>query len=585
MKITEVRNKVRQDLLDVDPEAQIYNNESVDRAFLSALEDFARFVPDEKFYELTVNGSLITESFNTTTLALTKPYTIDLGNKLVRYQSETVTVGATTYTRDTDYSMDYINGAITVPASSGIANGATIQITYYLSKYLFDISSLTNLRQITSVESWLNQGRVPQQFSGFSLKGWILAVLTTGDQSQQDIPANQHVVVHYDSRYTMPDDNNDGTLPEAFVEIIIRGATANLLFAKAISLELAQSAISDDLSDTATYFTEAQALFTAITTDLASARSTLALAITQMASAVSQAGDTITGIASDIVDIQADLAETITSLNLVSTKAELGEDAVDAEVASDLALLAGENTNVVAVLGNSATRLTSAASDLALAFNWLDLAEDDREAGESIINQVNIGLDPVGRYVQFASMIQQNADRDIAAANSLVQQASAYTEQAIQFINMAQMYATSAATRIKLAETYYGISDRYIAITDEYLKRASIRVQILQGRIQFLGELINLSRGYVDIAGGFHSGYLGLVQEIDATIGLKLNEIQTKVAVSAEYRSQRTLILEISERIRQEATRRYTDFYSLISDRNQTRRSNGSIATSQLGAP
>lgn len=578
MKIPAVRNRIRQDLIDIDPESQIFEDETLDRAFLSALEDFSRWIPDERFADLTISNTTYSESLSSGT----KPTTLTLLYKLLRFNSVTVTNGATTYVRDTDYTIDYINGIITIPIGSGIPNSTTLAISYQTSRHMFDLSTLTDLRSVTGVEIMI--GRVPQESSAFKLLGWVLTLSTNGTRSQMELAASQHVAVYYDARHTPPDDDNDGSLQEVFVEIVIKGAVAQVLFAKALALELGQTA-PFDVIDFTTYLSDIATFFTNIISDASASRAALVLASAAAASTATQSSSIVIAVAADIAGIASDLTDCVTSLNDASIKAELGEDQIDTEVASDLAQLAGEATNLSTVLGNAASRLTSAASDVALAFNWLTIAETDRESGETLINSVNPGLDPVAHYIQMASMIQGNADRDIAAADSLTKQADSYAAQAQQFIGMANQFGQSALARIESAKIYMAESGQYIAITDEYLKKAATRIQTAQVRLGLLQSLVNVSEQYVHIAGGFHQGYIGLMNEQNASIQNKLAIMQMLIAKAAEVRQQSDSILAAAERLRLEAVRRYQDFQTICQDRNQTRRSGSSVATLQLGTP
>lgn len=657
MKLPEVRNRVRQDVLDILPTSQIFPDEAVDRAFLAALEDFSRFVPVELFYDITVERNNLTESFNTTTLALTKSYTLNLSYRLLEYNSVVVSVGATIYALNTDYFVDYINGTITVPAASTIADGATVVVQYYLSRYLFDLASLTDLRAINSVE--VLYGRMPQEFSGFSLMGTILAVTTNGERSQIQIPNGFHVVVHYDARHTPPDDNNDGTLQETYVEIVIKGAIANLLYAKAISIELSQTTnlIGEqaDLADLDPYFTEGEAFFTALVADLASARASLVQATTAANAAVAQATADITNVGTDITTAQGDLtavdaaittamtiltnglafvdtevaADITTAFGLMSSGSEsaltaaiadlvAGLTKIDTEVESDLAFVPTMITDMITALGNVSTNLATALADIAAIATPLGLSAADRVSGEAIINVVNIGSDPVGYYAKFGELAKTIADVNVQAGEAVVKVAAEQNQQAVSYINAAKEYIDSALSRLKLnaeyvsaANQYITIADNrvkqsanylagadtrlklldgyiadareYISIADERLKQATTNLEAAKTRIALLQELITVSEQYVHIAGGFHQGYVGVAETGVQAVQSKVALIQAALARFAENRQVSDSLLQLTERIRLEATRRYQDFQTLIADRNQTRRSGSIVATKQLG--
>lgn len=79
-------------------------------------EEFARDVGTTK-----VSSESFTSDYDTA---------VDLDNKAILQYSETVTSGSTTYTRDTDYTMSYADGQITVLSTGSMSDATSYTIAY-----------------------------------------------------------------------------------------------------------------------------------------------------------------------------------------------------------------------------------------------------------------------------------------------------------------------------------------------------------------------------------------------------------------------------------------------------------------------
>src|SRR3990172_469321 len=109
---TAIRAAARAELADT---GALWSDTQLNRAIDEVTADITRLMPLEKFWDKTFRLQVSAESFTSATAGTAKA----LANKAIKYKSETVTNAAATvtYVRDTDFSMDYVNGTITVLTS------------------------------------------------------------------------------------------------------------------------------------------------------------------------------------------------------------------------------------------------------------------------------------------------------------------------------------------------------------------------------------------------------------------------------------------------------------------------------------
>ncbi len=160
----------------------------------SAIYDLNRHVPLQKIYELTLDLTVTDEHFTADT-----GVAVSLAYKPIKYGSETVktTDNVTSYTRDTDYTMDYSNGTITA-LSTGDMTEIAYHISYTKSKLAVNLASITDLIRVSAVEYPL--GKVPQQFPSFRVWGTYLYVDSRGEKdSQEQMASTNHLVVYYEA--------------------------------------------------------------------------------------------------------------------------------------------------------------------------------------------------------------------------------------------------------------------------------------------------------------------------------------------------------------------------------------------------
>jgi len=188
--LAELVDAVELDLAD-SANAQISAAE-VQACIRNAIYDLNRHIPQQKVYELTLDFTVTDEHFTADTgvaVALTY-HPIKYGTDVVR-----TTDNVTTYTRDTDYTMDYSNGTITALSTGSMTEIAT-HISYEKSKIAVDLSAITDMIRPAMVEYPL--GSVPQDIKNFFMWGDILWI-GPGRDSQAQMGDTNHMVIYYEA--------------------------------------------------------------------------------------------------------------------------------------------------------------------------------------------------------------------------------------------------------------------------------------------------------------------------------------------------------------------------------------------------
>ena len=162
----------------------------------NAIYDMNRHIPLQKVYELTLDFDVDDEDFTADT-----GVAVSLANHPIKYGSEVVktTNGVTTYTRDTDYTMDYSNGTITA-LSTGSMTETGYHISYTKSQIAVDLSAITDMIRPAMVEYPL--GSVPQDIKSFFMWGDILWIGSDRD-SQAQMADTQHMVIYYEAEHNI----------------------------------------------------------------------------------------------------------------------------------------------------------------------------------------------------------------------------------------------------------------------------------------------------------------------------------------------------------------------------------------------
>lgn len=347
-----------------------------------------------------------------------------LAYKPIRPESETVTSSpaGTTYARDTDYRMDYINGAIKIISSGSMAAATTYLVDYTKSKLgislVDEIPEYKRVFRISRVQ--YPADKRPQQFVSFSIWNDFLYVGSKmAGQSQEEMVNKEHLVIYYEVMHRYPTLVAGGTVPDALDEVISIGAAGYALLIEALQYE--QQAVTD----LASVRTEL-GLTTAIHTLADAALDKISTYLTDNTN--EDAKYWLTKITTDIADLRTAMLTALDAANAYL-------DEVDTTDLSE--------------------------------------AEAYTETGDDLINVVNVGVRVPENYADFARARLEIGQARITAAIGFIQEADrrlsnlrTYIEQAAGWNRIADSFMAEGQARI------YEI-DRHLAEATQYQQTAA----------------------------------------------------------------------------------------------------------------
>ncbi len=608
--LTQHIDDIRKDLAvwllwDTDPDAD-WTDEDIERAINRAYSDLSRFLPRELFYEVTLNFSVSNESFTT---AAHGTY-VNLANKPISKATPEVVknvAGTTTYKRDTDYTMDYINGRITTISGGSMAVSTAYIVTYTKSKIAIDLSSLSPIR-VDRVEYPGHE--VPQKSMHFSTWGDILFV-ESNENTQENMSDAYHIVIYYHSMHTVPELESVGTCPAVLEDTINLAAEAYCLFNKSSYAELAafsdlkharealenlaglHSAAEEALDKVSTNVTESDTALDKVSTYAAAAVTALDAIDAKITSATNALGNLAalhTLVGTDLTSGGTALAAAVTDLNNMSTPLAAIATAlakVDTYLAgnseSTKALLAQIATDVASLRTAIATAVDAAKTALGLvtstdftnaAGEWTDEASvlttlaGYLTTGSPFINACNIGADVAAMYANYLSA-HVNIQRSWAQKRAdLITIGNARTQQAATYLQEAQIRLANLSTYIEQARGYGAISDGFIAEANQRIghcnalaSEANQHIGVANGYISSAGMRLYQMDRYLEEATRYIS--IGELLNNEAAVRLSVcdkfvSEANQRIGVAnANIQEGQTIIAEMDRYI-EEATR-YTE--------------------------
>jgi len=198
---------------------------------------------------------------------------VQLAYKPIKPSSDSIT----SYTRDTDYIMDYDNGRIALKSGGSMAAETAYSVSYTKSEVKIDISSLDDLIRVDRVE--YPARNIPQTFQSFEAWGDTIVLLGESPEGQSSMADKEHAVVRYTACQQPPEDTAPGSYPAFLDSTIELAAEAYALFMKAYKLE---HQAATDVASARTALGNCAALHTLAGTALAAAATALAAATTAL---------------------------------------------------------------------------------------------------------------------------------------------------------------------------------------------------------------------------------------------------------------------------------------------------------------
>jgi len=230
--IDEYQDELRIDLKDT---GALWSDAELDRCVQRAVDDLSRFYPLEAVYEHTIDYTVTDEASVAPAVGTWK----DLAYKPIKPESETITTsgGGSTYTRDTDYTMDYANGRYTIISGGDISESASIKVSYTKSRLGIDISAIiTDLIRVVHVIYPVDM--IPQQRVSFNIWNDFMYIGSqkTGE-SQTQLADKKHIAIYYEKPHTAPLVATAPSYPAFLDQVICIGASAYALLMMALKYE------------------------------------------------------------------------------------------------------------------------------------------------------------------------------------------------------------------------------------------------------------------------------------------------------------------------------------------------------------
>ncbi|KKN60924.1 hypothetical protein LCGC14_0527230 [marine sediment metagenome] len=550
--------------LDLKDGSTLWSNYELDRSVQRAVDDLSRSYPLEAVYEHTISYTITGEASTAPAAGTYKA----LAYKPIRPKSETITnaAGTTTYTRGTDYTIDYMNGKYTIISTGSISENDSLLVSYTKSRLGIDLSAIiSNLVRVVRVEYPADQ--VPQQFVSYNIWNDFMYIGSQKPgESQKQLNDGEHVVIYYDKPHTAPLASTVPSYPALLDEVICIGAGAYALLVKALQYEhqsvtdLASSrtalgnlsgihtAVGTALGKLTAIHTLVDAAFDKVTTYIADADTALDAFISAIAAAPTALAkvDTYLAGASESTKAQLALITTFaaglrtaaltavdaanTYLDEVDTTDLQGAEAVWADEVKHILTEAGipnaedflesgdDSIDISSILTKVETALDKIATEVAAGKSYLG-------TGDSLINKVNVGENVPGLYREYASVQADGV-------------AAGYRWEAAERVNKARVQQQQAEEYRKYAEVTLEMAKLWESKRRDFLSGATTRINAALG---FLGEAdsrLNNLRSYIEQANGYSTIANGFVAEANGRIAVArsfIEEATQRLVMSRGY--------------------------------------------------
>jgi len=541
-----------------------WNDADYDRAISMAVEELSRYHPLESVAEINFNLDIVDETFTNT-----HGTAVSLAVSPMEPKSETVTsdpVG-TTFVRETDYELDYINGTITTLASGSMPNSTGHLITYQRDQTLINLSSIMT-KQIEVQQVEYRVGQVPQSMASFDVHGDFLTIISVNGRTQSRILDDTNLRIWYTAFHTDPGNSTNGSFNRVFDELVQLGAAGQALRIKAMELELLAKS---DLVLSRTAIALADDRVTTITDAQTSSEVAFDAAIVR-AAAASTALDKVAsliafyrGTSTEPLDASITAAElAVTEAAAIGTELD-GMDALFTAIGLIFTAIEKAADLAPEILGDAPTEidkaidhLESLKSDGTSSATELD-ADNYLEQGDSLINVVNEGGPNVSSiFAQYAQVQVSEAQVLAGLANSRIAAAQTHNQEAQVRVSEAQAKVGELNAKAAQAQLQATQAQMSVSIVGSYIQIAGITNLEVQ-------NVLDEARGEVATAQTYIAEGNGRLAQMQAE--LSLWQAFLNQASIDQLTSDRDMALALS--LNQEAALRLEEFRSALRDRSQ----------------
>lgn len=523
----------------------IYPDNEIDRAVAQALGAVSRYFPREVIAEFSssytqqVTGESITSSLDVA-VALTSAR-----NAPVVRGSVTVTNSAatTTYTEDTDYTIDYINGTITCLSTGAIPDATTIKATYQRDPNTINISSIiSKLVSIERIYRYISGEQVHEEVEGYEAFGDFIRIILADNSRIQD---SSYFRLWYHAAHTVPTVSVAGSCPEFLDELVALGASGYTLLTEAMQRD--NQAITDlasartSLGSLAALHTSIGSVQSLIVTGLVAAvaavalvKTTLELSLKTITAEVDTAVAMI--LSTESLDIASKLSSAEGALSsgataLVAATTDLAR--IDTATTGDLDLFATQLSQLSTLVDAIDTRLakvdtylegtTTSAKDV-LAAMLAGGAELDKLAtaltkvttyGSGASDSILAVLDAVDA-ASTGDIDKAKAALDKVDTEALSNSTGTSGKSADDYLDTGDALIASVNTADNVPENYRQYAETKLGIAGRFIEEAQSRGMLGQLRVQAAQQYSNLVQNFIQEAQGWINSAqtrLGMVQQ------------------------------------------------------------------------
>jgi len=510
----------------------------LNRAISQAVADLSRYFPRELVYETIFELDVADETF-----AAALNTAVALAHKPIRFHSETVTnaAGTTTYTRYTDYDVDYAGGTITALSSGSMVDKAAHLITYQMDYTMIDISALTT--PIAVILTEVSVGTIPLKYAETYLHGDLLTIKLPGStESQTRLHDEDHIRIFYLATHTDPTDIAAGSFPRHLDEVVTLGAAGYALMIEAMQH---QHDSVHDLSDARYALSSAHGHESTIVTALGSANTALTAVATALALMHGSAGkpldDAITAL-NEVNSASGPLKDADTALDNVATYLDsMGDSAYDALTDMDtpaaaIATTAAKMEEPLDEAKVALDALDGAAGPLYDADAALDkvathVTEADAPLDElrTTYDEVRVELDRIpAQLAAVLTALTELMEEVGTGASSNTRNADAYLDAGDATLNQLNrggrttpdQYRAYAETKLAMSRTYSDEAAARVAYIQSCLGNASQRLGLLSILADEAGARLAMAQTFIAEAAQRNATAQGYVAEASSRVSI-----------------------------------------------------------------
>lgn len=371
-----------------------------------------------------------------------------LANKPIKYDTENVTntAGTTTYIRDTDYIMDYLNSGIKFINGGDMAAGTEYYVDYKRDPRLVDINSVvTKGSRLKVNRAEYPVGNDPPTLVTPEMFGDFMVVKSTSSNLTED----KHIRIHYQEPWAAPGEDSPGDYPEHLDNPVIVGSCGQALIMKAekyVQQSVTEIALMNAAADSmATPLADINTALDKITTHVAEADTALDKVGTYLET--NGTTDNAKEILADITDNIADLRTAIETALDYRNNYVNGES----EPAAYQYLVTGD-AYIITI--NDAERV---------AEKYNEYARSGLMIWQALVLEATTRLENLRSYIEEANAWIRIGDTFIAEGAQRLGMATAFVNEAMQRVNEVNAWAVQADRYNQTSRQYLEIAGRYLA--------------------------------------------------------------------------------------------------------------------------